>query len=206
MSLIMFDYDGVIADSLEIHVRSFLAAFHENGFTKLNTTQDIIDLYEDNVYRSMADLGLTEAHIDRILASYKKRQDLVLDQIDFFPHMDSFLQALSLHHKIYIITSNMSDAVQKVLDHKGVTGVEQVLGSDTEKSKIKKMQKAMTLHRDLKPYYVGDTKGDIFEGRQAGACTVGVAWGWHGPDKLKESRPDYLVYTPQELRQLLDTD
>lgn len=78
MSLIMFDYDGVIANSLDVHVESFLAAFHENGFTKLNTPQDIIDLYEDNVYQSMAVLGLSEEQIDVILASYKIRQDQLI--------------------------------------------------------------------------------------------------------------------------------
>ena len=67
MSLVMFDYDGVIADSLDVHVRSFLAAFRENGYDKLSTARDIIDLYNGNVYRSMADLGLSETEIDRML-------------------------------------------------------------------------------------------------------------------------------------------
>lgn len=206
MSLVMFDYDGVIANSLDAHVKSFLAAFHKNGFAKLNTSQDIIDLYEDNVYQSMADLGLSEEKIDRILASYKIIQDKLLDQIDFFPQMAESLHELSLNHKIYIITSNMADVVQNALDKKGVIGVEKVMGLERSKSKIKKIYMAMALHPNLPAYYVGDTKGDIYEGKRAGTITVGVAWGWHGPDKLMESSPDHLIYQPEELIELLKSD
>ncbi|HHT62956.1 MAG: HAD family hydrolase [Bacillota bacterium] len=203
MSLVMFDYDGVIADSLDVHVKSFLAAFQENGYTQFKTAQDIINLYEDNVYRSMGALGMSDEDIDRVLASYKEKQDRLLEQIELFPHMAEFFREISIYHKVYIITSNTADAVLRVLDKKGIIGVEKVIGFETEKSKIKKIRLAMSWHPELKAYYVGDTKGDIYEGRQAGTVTVGVAWGWHSPDKLKESNPDYLVYSPRELIKIL---
>lgn len=200
----MFDYDGVIADSLEAHVKSFLAAFHENGCTKMNTAQDIVDLYEDNVYRSMTALGLTEEEIDRILESYNARQALLLDQIQLFPQISElFSDLVSAGHRVYIITSNTAEAVSGVLNKRGIAGVEKVMGSETAKSKIKKIHMAMDWHPGLKAYYVGDTKGDIYEGRHAGAATVGVAWGWHGPEKLSESLPDHLIFAPEELIRLI---
>lgn len=203
MSLIMFDYDGVIADSLEAHVKSFLAAFHEHGVTSLNTAQDIINLYNDNVYESMRHLGLSEGEIDEILDSYNTKQEKILDQIDFFENMAHTLNELTLSHKVYIITSNIAEVVLLKLAKNGVKGIKGIMGSETAKSKIKKINLAMELHPELKAYYVGDTKGDIEEGKQAGVFTVGVAWGWHGPDKLKDSNPDYLLYEPGELIELL---
>jgi phosphoglycolate phosphatase len=204
MSLVMFDYDGVIADSLDAHVKSFLAAFRDNGCTKVNTAQDVLDLYEDNVYRSMAALDLSEEEIDLILKSYNVKQALLLDQIQLFPQIrELFSDLVSAGHRVIIITSNTAEAVSGVLSKREIFGVEKVMGSETAKSKIKKIHMAMDWHPDLKAYYVGDTKGDIYEGRQAGAATVGVAWGWHGPDKLSESRPDYLIYAPGELIQLI---
>lgn len=205
MSLVMFDYDGVIADSLDAHVKSFLAAFRDNGCTKVNTAQDVLDLYEDNVYRSMAALDLSEEEIDRILESYKVKQEFLLDQIQLFPQIrELFSDLVTAGHRVYIITSNMAEAVSGVLSKREISGVEKVIGLETAKSKIKKIHMAMGWHPELKAYYVGDTKGDIYEGRQAGAATVGVAWGWHGPDKLLESRPDHLIYAPGELIQLID--
>lgn len=203
MSLLMFDYDGVIANSLEAHVKGFLAAFHEHGFTKLNTTQDIIDLYEDNVYQSMSDLGLSESKIDQILDSYNIIQNKILNQIDFFDGVTDSLYELSLKHKIYIITSNLGGIVQNALDKKGVKGVEKVMGSEVSKSKIKKIHMVKALYPNLSAYYVGDTKGDIYEGKRAGTITVGVAWGWHGSLKLMESNPDYLINQPKDLIKIL---
>ncbi len=170
----------------------------------MNTAQDVIDLYEDNVYRSMAALDLSEEEIDRILESYNVNQSVLLDQIQLFPQINElFCDLVSAGHRVYIITSNTAEAVSGVLRKREINGVEKIMGSETAKSKIKKIHLAMGWHPELKAYYVGDTKGDIFEGRQAGAATVGVAWGWHGPDKLSESRPDYLIYTPGELIQLI---
>ena len=200
----MFDYDGVIADSLDAHVSCFLAAFRENGCSKVNSAKDILDLYEDNVYQSMAALGLSCDEIDRILASYKINQSLLLNQIQLFPGIREMFSALSsAGHRVYIITSNVAEAVSGVLAERGVFEVDEVYGLETAKCKVEKIRMAMERHPDLPAFYVGDTKGDIFEGRQAGAATVGVSWGWHGPLRLKESRPDHIIYEPLELPRLL---
>jgi phosphoglycolate phosphatase len=51
-------------------------------------------------------------------------------------------------------------------------------------------------------YYIGDTTGDIKEGKQAGVKTVGVTWGWHSKEKMAAAKPDYLFDSSQELLQL----
>ena len=61
----------------------------------------------------------------------------------------------------------------------------------------------MDRYQDLPAFYVGDTKGDMIEGRQAGAVTLAVTWGWHSAEKLTEGTPDNMVLTPVELEKLL---
>ena len=61
----------------------------------------------------------------------------------------------------------------------------------------------MSRNLDMPAFYVGDTKGDMIEGKQAGAVTVAVTWGWHSTEKLTEGSPDYMVHTPTELKNLL---
>jgi len=48
-------------------------------------------------------------------------------------------------------------------------------------------------------YYVGDTAGDVREGRAAGVRTVAVTWGWHSREKLAAAGPEFLVDNPVEL-------
>jgi phosphoglycolate phosphatase len=53
-------------------------------------------------------------------------------------------------------------------------------------------------------WYVGDTVGDVVEGRQAGARTVAVTWGWHDENLLRGARPDHVASSPHELVELID--
>ena len=61
----------------------------------------------------------------------------------------------------------------------------------------------MSRYRDLPAYYVGDTKGDMIEGKKAGAVTVAVTWGWHTADNLAEASPDHTVNTLSALENIL---
>jgi len=49
---------------------------------------------------------------------------------------------------------------------------------------------------------VGDTVGDVLEARAAGVGTVGVAWGWHGVERLRRVKPDRMVHAPSDLLDL----
>lgn len=195
----MFDYDGVIADSLKIHVENFLAALHENGFTQITTQEELLDLYEDNVYASLMAYGLEPEQIEEILAAYEKKQSRYLGQIQLFPGIPDALQKIAEKNKVFIITSNLSQAIWEVLDRFQIHCIADVIGAEKEKSKIVKIRRLINEYKDLIPYYIGDTKGDILEGRAAGAKTVGVAWGWHGAERLSQACPDYTAFTPEDL-------
>jgi len=199
--LIMFDYDGVIVDSLAVFVENFGAACRAHGLD-LGSPRDLVGLFDSNVYESMAARGLSAGTIDKILQDYEVRQNACLEDLALFAGMAVVLNRIARHHKVVIITSNLSVPTARILARAGIRGIEAVIGADQEKSKIKKIVRTKSRYPDLPAFYVGDTKGDMLEGRQAGARTVAVAWGWHDVAKLQEGVPDYLVYTPVELAAL----
>lgn len=49
--------------------------------------------------------------------------------------------------------------------------------------------------------FVGDSRFDIASGRAAGATTVGVLYGSGTREELVASQPDFLLGTPEELRE-----
>jgi phosphoglycolate phosphatase-like HAD superfamily hydrolase len=90
--------------------------------------------------------------------------------------------------------------VEGVLARHGVGGIAEVIGSDTETSKVRKIALAREHHGDgLKPWYVGDTVGDILEAKAAGVGSVGVAWGWQAVEKLRAASPAFITYTLEDL-------
>ena len=142
--------------------------------------------------------GLSEKVIDAILQEYeeitKKKQDLRV-----FEGMHEAIKKIAEKHKVVVITSNISANVREVLYNNGITEFEDIVGAEKEKSKIKKIRRAMESYPSDISYYIGDTAGDMIEGREAGAKTIAVTWGWHSADRLKKADPDYVVNSPEEL-------
>ena len=202
--LIMFDYDGVIVDSGEVFSTTFLAAFRAYGYTGITTREQLMDLLDGNFYEALAQLGLSGQAVDTILAdAFERKMREKVAEIRPFRGMQESLRALSRRNVLTVITSNVSESVKRILEKEDITCFDEIVGAETERSKVKKIQKAMSRYQDLPAYYVGDTKGDMIEGRKAGAATVAVTWGWHTHEKLIEASPDYMVHTPKELVTLL---
>lgn len=203
MALVMFDYDGVIVDSLEVFTSRFTQACRENGFKEVNVAEDVLSLFDGNVYETMMRRGLDESTINNILERYEVLQSEQLADLQLFNGIGEALIRISKIHQVYVITSNLSSATIRVLNQNGIECFRDVIGAEKEKSKIKKIHSTMSLHPGIPAFYVGDTKGDMLEGKKAGTQTIGVTWGWHTPEKIKEGSPDYLVDTPEELADLL---
>ncbi|HAF17094.1 MAG TPA: haloacid dehalogenase, partial [Peptococcaceae bacterium] len=85
----------------------------------------------------------------------------------------------------------------------GITEFEDIVGAEKEKSKVKKIRRAMKSYPSDISYYIGDTAGDMIEAREAGAKTIAVSWGYQSAERLKKADPDYLVNSPEELTALL---
>ena len=201
MGLVMFDYDGVIVDSFEQVCSDFLKACSAYGFAI--DEEGFNCLHDDNCYRAMKEqYGLSEKVIDAILQEYeeitKKKQDLRV-----FEGMHEAIKKIAEKHKVVVITSNISANVREVLYNNGITEFEDIVGAEKEKSKVKKIRRAMKSYPSDISYYIGDTAGDMIEAREAGAKTIAVSWGYQSAERLKKADPDYLVNSPEELTALL---
>jgi phosphoglycolate phosphatase len=111
--------------------------------------------------------------------------------------------SLAARHRLLIVTSNRSDIVEDFLSQWKISGIDEVLGGDKGESKVPKLTSALARYPHDEAWFVGDTVGDVVEGRTAGVATVAVAWGWHSEQQLAESFPDHVAYTPDDLLRLL---
>jgi phosphoglycolate phosphatase len=203
-ALIMFDYDGVIVDSFELFSSCFMKACYQNNFYALNSPGKVMALFETNIFEAMLDFGLDDNSINRILKTFQSDIGAYQNDMRLFDGISDTLKKIAKKNKIVIITSNISKAAKQVLINNGVNCFEDVLGAEIEKSKVKKIRITMARYPGLSAYYVGDTKGDMIEGRKAGAITVAALWGWHAVKKLEEGAPDHFVRSPEALLDLLD--
>lgn len=202
----MFDFDGVIVDSFDYFFDAFIQSCRQHGFAQIKTRKDFVRLFEVNMYEGMRQAGISSEATGALLATMGEILERLDSGYDIFPGMEEVLRRLASNNVLVVITSNLGSVVQEYVRNRQLGVFDSVHGSEQGRSKVAKMNSAMARYPGMPSYYIGDTIGDILEGRQAGACTVGVGWGWHGAEHLRRVAPDHLVITPEELLRIFDQD
>lgn len=187
----MFDYDGVIADSWCGQKPVFVDAMRAHGMHDHTTSAVFRDIMDSSWFEGLSEAGVP-AHV------LTEMEQAWGDQTpEPFPGMPEVIERLAQAHVVLVITSAGTDDVRRVLRDRGVTDV---IGSDIEPSKTRKIQDACErCGGHLEPWYVCDTAGDVVEAKEAGAAVVGTAWGWHGEERLLGADPDWIAQDPLEL-------
>lgn len=196
--LIMFDFDGVIVDSLDHQCRAFVETLRAEGFADLATAERFLEFTESNWFEALAAADVPPSVVSEVENAFG-----AAPSPELFPEMATVVERLAAAHRVIVITSSRTDVVERVLAEHSVRGVAEVIGGDQDESKTRKIDNARRrFGRALAAWYVGDTVGDILEARRAGVGTVGVAWGWHGVERLRRANPDHMAHAPSDLLDL----
>ncbi len=199
--VLIFDYDGTIVDSLAVFKRSLIETCREHGFSQI-TEEDFLSIFNGNMYEGLQHRGIPKETVTTILKDLKIKLLASQHNLHFFPGMEDALKQLAQQYPLFIITSNISDVVEHFLQLSNVN-YREVVGGEKEPSKVIKIGHIKEQFPDAELVYVGDTRGDIIEGREAGVKTVAVTWGWHEQKILEQEKPDYVAHSADELTTLL---
>ncbi len=204
MKLFLFDFDGVLADSLEVYEKTVKNCLHDIKQPLIKSREEFLELFEDNFYESLKNKGVD-------LDEFMKAAEGILAQVKIkdmkpFPDVAPVIAEMHKQHCLIVVSSNDYASIKEALDHFNYDDYfRDILGSDFMFSKKEKILYSAKKYKvDLKNiFYIGDTTGDIKEGKQAGVKTVGVTWGWHSKEKMAAAGPDYLFEDPRELLKLI---
>jgi phosphoglycolate phosphatase len=203
--LLLFDFDGVLADSLDFYAEAVKRCLQWIGNPVVKSREDFLALFDGNLYESMAARGVN-------LADYVQAMKEIMPGFDYgamktFDGLLPVLAALSRDHCLLVISSNGSKTIRKMLVRFGFDPYfREILGADFLVSKKEKIDYALAKYGipAQRTFYIGDTAGDIREARAAGVRSVAVTWGWHSKERLLAAQPDFLVETPEGLLRVAD--
>ncbi|MHB8829895.1 MAG: HAD family hydrolase, partial [Syntrophales bacterium] len=195
-SLLLFDFDGVLADSLTLYSEAVKLILEKIGTPIVRNRDDYLELFEGNFYESMAIRGVD-------LSAFSSVAKEILPGLDYgamrpFPGLIPVLSSLQEDHLLAVVSSNSSQVIAKALSGFGFSPYfRDIFGSDFLFSKREKISHALSKYgvTPNRAYYIGDTTGDIAEAKAAGVVSVAAGWGWHSREKLAAAAPDILVDT-----------
>lgn len=206
--LLCLDFDGVVVDSLEQQLRIVSTAQAQLGRGRAPTREDFRSI-EDLTYEGFArHIGIPGELIDRW-------RELILGQllaedpsVSLFEGMSEVLSELGSRFPLVLITSNVQEAVERVLSkHQLTHAIEGILdgrarGTKADKIKLASQKFGIPLSST---YLIGDTRSDMRHARSVGAVPIGVAWGYQPAEALTKEGAQFIAAIPRELLSFFGT-
>lgn len=198
--VVIFDFDGVLADSRNQLYQLVRAAFDEIGIDL--SQQQYFDFYLQNVKLAEKQFVGDKKKFSKLQKYIQEHGSDYYKSVKLFSFTEKLVTELSSFYKLAIVSSTKAGIIVEKLSTRSLGDkFYAVLGAESEMSKKKKLRFAFK-EADAPQqgaFFVSDTVGDIKEGKEMGLIAVAVTWGYHSKPALVQARPDYIVNTPEEL-------
>jgi phosphoglycolate phosphatase len=190
IKLIIFDFDGVIADTFELHYQTTLK------FIPKATREELIAHSLNNPIEKPI-IKFQKEDFKPYFELFSKNFSKNL----FFP-VKKVVKELSKKYPLVIVSSTGDAAVESAVELGGFNkDFKKIYGMDTHTSKIEKFK---MIFRDFgvtseECIFITDTIGDINEAKHLEIKTIAVTWGFHNKEVLKTAKPFALIDTIEQL-------
>ena len=201
-NILIFDFDGVLADSLQPMLTYAGQVCQELGYPCEPTQADLEALERMEFSEFGRQLGIPEekigAFVTRNFELFSSRED----SLRITPGMESVIQALAERAILAIVTGNSSKVVGKFLEKYAIKDKFRiVLSGEDEGNRVEKILKVILLNSGAngEVYMIGDAVSDIRAAREAGIISIAIGWGHQSMEKLITETPDFVIEQPEGL-------
>lgn len=202
LDLVVFDFDGVIADTVQdiaTAANDVLRHYRMAALPVAEVRSSIGGGAEALVRNILA--GREDIPLDEAAGLFKERyRRCHADQTELYPGVREVLDQLEAAGKTMAIATNKMEALTHNLVAKlGVQRYFRMIVGPESISRRKPDPEAVTRILDAvgvvsgRALMIGDTADDIVSGRAAGTLTCAVLYGYGGETELARSRPDFSI-------------
>jgi phosphoglycolate phosphatase-like HAD superfamily hydrolase len=192
--LVIFDFDGVLINTLDFAFASYKELNKDFTWEKFQdfsngNFHETVGSEINNGFCSPEDKKWDEIYSRHIRDL--KVVDIIVDTI----------KKLALNYVLAIVSSTSTQCINDFLLKEKITNFSDILGTDVHKSKIIKINSLLEKY-NIKPdcaVFITDSLGDILEGNACGIKSIGVTWGIHPKETLKKGNPIAVLDDPRDL-------
>ena len=221
--LLVWDFDGTIADTLPAAVTIFNRLAPEMGFKPLEDVNAARGMPTRELMRKH---GVTFWRLPKLVRRYQAAVAEEADQLKLIAGMAELLAACQTAGvRQGILSSNREDNIRRCLRANGaeqnfafIIGYPRLFGKSKALKRIIRAQnkrgfwtrlraipKAEKLNRD-EVLYIGDELRDVEAAKKVGVKVAAVTWGFHTAELLRSGRPDFVVSDARELLDLVKAE
>jgi len=201
IKMLLFDFDGTIADTFEHTMRITNILSDEFKFKKVHD-HEIDFLKGKTVHEIIKHLNVPILKIPSIVT--KARHELH-KQIDTIQPIEGLKEVLPQFKqaglRMGILTTNSEQNVETFLEMHDLKVFDFIVSTSRIWGKNHGINKLIK-QENISPcdiLYVGDETRDIEAAQKAGVRVIAVTWGYNSQTVLEKFRPDFIVNTPAEL-------
>ena len=208
--LIAFDWDGTLFDSTALIVRCIQEACRDIGHAVPSDADAayVIGLGLTDALRHAAP-GLPPERYPELGARYRHHYFARQHELVLFAGTLEMLHALKeRQHWLAVTTGKGRRGLDEALAHAQLHGLFDATrtADETAAKPHPRMLLELMAEFGVRPertLMIGDTTHDLLLARNAGAASVGVSYGAHGPDAFNEYEPLAIVHSTRELHDWL---
>ena len=208
-TLIIFDWDGTLMDSIGLIVESMHVAGAAHGFT--TTDQAVKDIIGLSLMKGIEILypQATDVQKQAIQQSYADYYIPNSHRTPFFAPIENMLQTLQQQNRqLAVATGKKRKGLDRVLDASNshhyfvMTRCADESGSKPDPQMLTDILQ-YTEQQISDAVFIGDSIYDIQMANSLGMTSIAVNYGTASSDELAAQQPTYQVDTPQALADLL---
>ena len=208
---ICFDLDGTLVKSDTTIYKATLKTLKQlniKGEIPEDKFIEMIGMHFNDIFKKF-NLDVTD--FQKFIGIYKKLYFDFIDESKVYPEVEDTLSYLKngIHLKISLLTTKGQDQAEKIIDHFDFSKYfDFVMGRREGIAHKPSAEPLLFICNELEvdireTMIVGDTELDILCGKNAGAITCGVTYGYRTKENLKDNNPDYLVNNFSEIKSLM---
>jgi phosphoglycolate phosphatase len=205
--VIIFDFDGTLADTIDILLSITNRLSAEFGF-KSATKEELAQLSNLNSWQILQYSGISIFKFPLLIRRLKAELHSEVPHIQLFPGIKEVLLELKKRgFQLGIITSNSRENVWTSLEKNGLQGIFTFIYSGSTFGKHKVINKWLRTE-NINPeqvVYVGDEIRDIDAAKKTGIKVIAVGWGFNSQEALAAQNPNFLIERPQELIEIMNS-
>lgn len=204
--VVIFDFDGTVANTLESIINIMNDLADEFGFQKIKE-DDVEYLRGKRPREILKYLGISLFKLPFVVRKVRKKINshiaTLYPSVDWLPILkvlkenDCQLGILTTNTqdnvKAFLCANNLNDQFDFIYTARKVFGKHRTLSKITKDRKLEKS----TI------YFVGDEVRDIQAGKKVKVKTIAVSWGYNTKDALLKENPDHIIYSPLELEKII---